>query len=190
MEEKLLGLYKECVEELKTIGIELENNEEIGEIYIKLAARKCKRYGCCKQEEPDKKDFQKIKRKNRNVIIYNKFKKHHIEISKWVMELDKNIIKNTIMHEIIHCFPGCNNHGKNFKKYAKLINENLGYSIKTLGNKKEDFEKSNLVFEEKNEYKYKIICEKCGQVFYRKRLKKDLIKKYRCSKCNGKIILT
>ena len=28
-------------------------------------------------------------------------------------------IKNTIMHEIIHCFPYCNNHGSEFKKYAK-----------------------------------------------------------------------
>ena len=27
------------------------------------------------------------------------------------------------MHEIIHCLPDCNNHGKIFKYYAKIINE-------------------------------------------------------------------
>lgn len=45
------------------------------------------------------------------------------------MQLNKSIIKNTIMHEIIHCMPYCNNHGKEFKKYAKYINKNLGYDI-------------------------------------------------------------
>ena len=30
------------------------------------------------------------------------------EVSKWVLELDDNIIKNTIMHELIHCMPYCN----------------------------------------------------------------------------------
>ncbi len=45
------------------------------------------------------------------------------------MELDEEIIKNTIMHELIHCMPYCNNHGKKFKEYAKYINKNLGYDI-------------------------------------------------------------
>ncbi len=45
------------------------------------------------------------------------------------MQLDKNIIKNTIMHELIHCMPYCNNHGAEFKKYARYINEKLGYNI-------------------------------------------------------------
>ena len=38
------------------------------------------------------------------------------------------IIKNTIIHELIHCLPKCTNHGKEFKKYAKIINEKLGYN--------------------------------------------------------------
>ena len=44
------------------------------------------------------------------VVKYERFNKHHIEISKWVMELENNVIKNTIMHELIHCMPYCNNH--------------------------------------------------------------------------------
>lgn len=191
MEEKLIKLYNECVEELNSIKIDIVNNCNIGSIDIKLAKRNSKRYGCCKQEEPDKKYYHIIKRGRRKIKQYDIFKKHHIEISKWVLDLDENIIKNTIMHEIIHCLPNCNNHGKEFKKYANYINRNLGYNITRLGNKEEDFKKSNLEYKEKtNTYKYKIICNKCGQIIYRQRLKKELIHKYRCGKCGGTLKLT
>ena len=98
------------------------------------------------------------------------------------MNLEEKIIKNTIMHEIIHCFPECNNHGKQFKKYANYINQKLGYNISRLGNKEEDFIKSNIEYKnEKIKYKYKIICKKCGQIFFRQRIKTNFIKKYRCA---------
>lgn len=183
MEEKLQKLYKECVEELKSIDINLDENE-IGKIDINFAKRKNKRYGCCKQEEPDKKTAY---RKN-GVIYYRKYNKHQIEISKWIMDLNDEIIKNTIMHEIIHCFPDCNNHGKQFKVYAKIINQKLGYNISRLGNKEEDYKKSNLEYnQEKTNIKYRIICEKCSFIYYRQRLLKNFEKKYRCGKCMGKL---
>lgn len=186
MEEELEALYKQCVNELNSIGI-LDSN--IGTINIKLSKRNNKRYGCCKQEEPDKstKYYEKIR--NRRYLRYGKFNKHTIEISKWVMQLEKSIIKNTIMHEIIHCFPYCNNHGKEFKKYANIINEKLGYDISRVGNKKEDYEKSNIEYRENINYKYKIICNKCGQTFYRQRINRNLTKKYRCGICEGKLIV-
>ena len=53
-------------------------------------------------------------------------------------------------------------------------------------NKKKDFEKSNIEFNENENYKYKIICKKCGQEFFRQRLNKDFLRKYRCGKCGGK----
>lgn len=105
------------------------------------------------------------------------------------MDLNKYIIKNTIMHELIHCMPYCTNHGKYFKQYAKIINENLGYNIARVGNKEEDFQKSNITYSKKEEYNYKIQCKECGQIYYRKRLIKDFIKKYRCGKCRGKLEL-
>lgn len=93
------------------------------------------------------------------------------------MNLNDDIIKNTIIHELIHCIPNCNNHGADFKKYAKVINQELGYKISRLGNKEEDYKKSNIKFyEEKIKYKYKIICEKCGQIYYRQRLVKNFSK--------------
>ena len=188
MEEKLQRIYKECIKELNSIGIDILK-PEIGEININISKRSTKRYGCCKQEEPDKttKYYQKIGR--RKYIKYGIYKKHSIEISSWVMELDEKIIKNTIMHEIIHCFPYCNNHGSEFKKYAKYINEKLGYDISRVGNKKEDYQKSNIEYKETTKYKYKIICKKCGQTFYRQRLMKNLTRKYRCGKCGGKFVM-
>lgn len=186
MENKLKELYNECVIELKSIGFNL-NEDEIGQINITFSKRKNKRYGCCKQEEPDK---TTAFRKNR-IIHYKKYKKHTIEISKWLMDLNDDIIKNTIMHEIIHCLPECNNHGKMFKYYSKIINDNLGYNITRLGNKEEDYKKSNLEYKDeiKKKYKYKIICGECGLIYYRQRLYKNFTKKYRCGKCKGKLSL-
>ena len=94
-------LYNQCINELKNIGINLTDKNKIGKIEISISNRNNKRYGCCKQEEPDinYKTVTKIGR--RKVIRYERFNKHHIEISKWVMELDDTIIKNTILHELI-----------------------------------------------------------------------------------------
>ena len=78
-------------------------------------------------------------------------------------------------------------HWEQFKKYAKYINEKLGYNISRVGNKKEDYIKSNLDYNEKQQYNYHIKCTNCGQSFYRKRLSSNFIKKYRCAKCKGKL---
>lgn len=187
MNEELIRLYKECIEELSQIGIDIINNNQIGKIDISLAKRKTKRYGCCKQEKPDKESKYIEEIGKRRIVKYSRFLEHYIEISKWVMELDQRIIKNTIMHEIIHCFPGCNNHGENFKHYAKYINEKLGYNISRVGNVKEDYEKSNVEYVQDDIYKYKIICQQCGQSFYRKRIVKDFTRKYRCGLCKGSL---
>lgn len=184
LQNKLNGLYMECVKELKSIGIDV-NQADVGAITVQVSKRNNKRYGCCKQEEPDEryKIVQKIGR--RRVIKYQRFNKHVIEISKWVFDLNDETIKNTIMHEIIHCFPYCNDHGKQFKSYAKYINFKLGYNISRLGNKKQDYENSNVQYEEK-EFKYTIKCIRCGKLFHRNRLARNFFKKYRCQ-CGGKL---
>ena len=183
MEEHLKELYLECLDELERINIDLKDENQVGKIDINIAKRKTKRYGCCKQEEPDKNTAYRIKRK----ICYNKFNVHHIEISKWVMDLNDEIIKNTIIHELIHCLPYCNNHGRVFKSYASLINKKLGYKITRAGNKREDFKKSNIEFNEEDNYKYKISCSKCGYIYYRKRLVRNFLKKYQCGICRGRL---
>lgn len=185
-QEKLNKLYTQCIKELNTLGLNI-SQENIGTIKIQISKRNNKRYGCCKQEDPDEKykTIEKIGR--RKIIKYEKFNKHTIEVSNWVFDLNDEIIKNTIMHEIIHCFPYCNNHGKQFKMYAKYINEKLGYNITRLGNKKQDYENSNVQYQEK-EYKYLIKCTNCGKLFYRNRLAKNFFRKYRCQ-CGGRLKL-
>ena len=186
MQEKLDELFSQCCRELQSIGLDLSSSN-IGKVNIKISKRNNKRYGCCKQEEPDS-NYKVIKKVGRRRCVkYEKFNKHTIEISKWVLSLNDEIIKNTIMHELIHCFPFCNNHGKQFKLYANFINSRLGYDISRLGNKEEDYGKSNLEYEAPK-YKYVIKCSKCGKVFYRNRISKDFFRKYRCV-CKGKLVL-
>ena len=169
-QERLNNLYKECVDELNSININIEKSRKTKtEIEIRINTRSKKRYGCCKKISNDK--FQ-------------------IEVSEWVMDLNEDIIKNTIMHELIHCMPRCNNHGEYFKKYAELINEKLGYNISRTGNKERDFNKSNVEYKEKEiKYNYKIICEKCSQNFLRQRITRGFSRKYRCGKCGGKFTI-
>ena len=186
MEQKLYKLFLECVNELKKIGIDILDKDKYGEIKISISKRNNARYGCCKQEEPYKNYRTVTKIGRRKVVRYEKFKKHNIEISKWVMELEDNIIKNTIMHELIHCIPYCNNHGNEFKKYANIINITYNYNISRVGDKKKDFEKSNIEFKDTKKYNYKIICKNCKQEFYRQRLNKNFTKKYKCAKCGGR----
>lgn len=185
MKEKLDRLFKECIQELEKIGIDI-NNKDIGKIEINISKRNNKRYGACKQEEPDIKSKYIEKIGRRKIVKYWKYNKHIIEISKWVMELDEKIIKNTIMHELIHCMPYCNNHGAEFKRYANYINNKLGYDISRVGNKEEDYKKSNLEYKEEKQLKYKIECQKCGYTFYRQRQNKNFTRKYRCGKCGGR----
>ncbi len=184
MNERLQLLFNDCKNELDSIGIDL-NNKSIGEITISIGKRACKRYGCCKQESPVKSSryVEKIGRKR--YVKYALFEKHNIEISKWVMELNTDIIKNTIMHEIIHCLPNCSNHGNEFKKYANYINYKLGYDISRLGDKKQDLIDSNIPIE-KEKFNYKIECSRCGYNFYRKRINCNFSSKYRCGKCGGR----
>lgn len=185
MEQKLQKLFLECVNELNKIGIDILNEKQYGKIEISISKRNNKRYGCCKQEEPDKNYRIITKMGRRKVVKYERFNKHHIEISKWVMELEDNVIKNTIMHELIHCMPYCNNHGTEFKKYANMINIHYNYDVSRVGDKKKDFEKSNIEYNEIKNYNYKIVCKGCKQEFYRQRLSKNFVRKYRCARCGS-----
>ena len=92
-------------------------------------------------------------------------------------------IKATILHELIHTMPNCFNHQRQFKNMC-----NKYYSLANIKNSKE-FD-NVLIRKARVNYKYKIVCENCGQVLgYRDRLTKvvkhyDL---YRCKACHGKI---
>lgn len=180
---KLEKLFEEVKQELEHIQIPIQ---QAGKIEIAIAKRNCKRYGCCKQSKPDETTKRIQKHKRTIHIEYGIYKEHRIEISKWVLDMEDDIIKNTIAHELIHCLPYCNNHGENFKRYANYINQKLGYTITRVGNKKEDYEKSNIPYAEEDA-KYIIQCNGCKQTYKRNRLVKNFLRKYRCGTCGGKL---
>ena len=70
---KLHELYAECVSELTNIGIDILDESKIGKIDIGFAKRKVKRYGCCKQNEPDNKfedyEFSILEKDLKNYLV-------------------------------------------------------------------------------------------------------------------------
>lgn len=132
---------------------------------IIVNSRPRKRFGCC--------------RKQNNMYI--------IEISKFVLECPLKKISEVIAHEVLHTCEGCYNHGKLWKKYAKLMNEAYGYEISRLTSS----EKMGLgKTEGKNQIRYIIKCKKCGKEYPRQRFTcvMQKINAYRCS-CGGELIL-
>lgn len=43
----------------------------------------------------------------------------------------EKVLKNTLIHEILHTCPGCQNHGRLWKSYADRVNRLYGYEITT-----------------------------------------------------------
>ena len=108
---------------------------------------------------------------------YSMYGMFRISLSKYLLECSEQLIKNVIAHEIIHTVNGCFNHGYNFQYYANLVNYKLGYKIEVRNTNKEF----------NPPHKYKLVCERCGKVYYRDRLNQRYVANnvYRCGKDNG-----
>lgn len=48
-------------------------------------------------------------------------------------------ITTTIFHELLHTLPECNNHGRIWKSYGKLVESLFGFPIRTKVGKNEGF---------------------------------------------------
>lgn len=92
------------------------------------------------------------------------------------------LIEQTILHELLHTCPGCQNHGAQWKAYAASVNQLTGYSINRTIKIKMQKQK------ESPEKPYCLICENCGQKIARQKCTKVIINPelYRC-KCGGKL---
>ncbi len=75
-------------------------------------------------------------------------------------------LSNTIAHEIIHLFPNCFNHGREFKKWSQYVNNEYGLNVQNTGNEEEHEMFMNTEFEK---LPYLMICPCCGEKFYRAR---------------------
>lgn len=106
---------------------------------------------------------------------------YKVELSKYLLGCSEQLIKDTLLHEIIHTFPRCFNHSYNFKHFARIISEEFNANVQVKSNSKEFAEQRPV-----QTYKYKITCLGCGATFYRKRLPKN-IENYTHSSCGGKL---
>ena len=99
--------------------------------------------------------------------------------------VDEQIAKNTIIHELLHTVPGCFTHKSKWKIYSEYINRKLpNYCVKRA------MKGDELGIEIKRKepiYRYTLVCTNCGvEIKYQKKTKviRDY-KKYRCGKCGG-----
>lgn len=106
-----------------------------------------------------------------------------IQVSQSILG-DSQLLRATLVHELLHTCYGCQNHGKRWKAYAQTAGEALGLSItRTV---KAEGEAQPL---RREEMKYFLRCEQCGAVIGRYRMCK-LVKypwRYRCAACGGKL---
>jgi len=128
------------------------------------------------------KDFTSVRK-----LGYYHISENTIYLNEYLVD-DEQELLNTIAHELIHS-AGVHNHGKEFKKYAELVNGlNLGYRVST------HYEGKDLtkIFKQKQkEYrasrpKYEVYCTECDSARVYNFKHHDL-SKYRCKKCKGKL---
>ena len=138
--------YRHCIEMMDEINMDYGNITGIS-----VNNRIKRRWGQCKHV------FAGIgadgKRK------YN----HSIDISSILLDDNTPVeaLRNTIIHEILHTCPGCNNHGVGWKRRADQVNKKFGYNIKSRSSA-EDKMVPDSVMEEYKKPKYILRCKKCG----------------------------
>ena len=154
---ELDGLMARLRRELISIGIPVSNRLE-PEVRINTRARR--RLGCC----------------------YYQSGRYWIEVSQAVLE-DEDLLKQTLVHELLHTCPKCRDHGPKWKAYAQTVNEKLGYRIERTV--KTETPAGSLRHEE---IKYILECQSCGAQIKRMRMSKAVKSpwRYRCP-CGGKL---
>lgn len=154
-EIRLLKVVEECKAELDKLNIEYASN-----ITFKVNKRFKRCFGNCKRISKDK---------------------YVIEVSDVLLQpcMPTKELKNTIIHELLHTVKGGMCHTGTWKQCANRVNNAYDYDIQRCGS----FEK--LGIENTKEYKYKFVCDGCGQVIYRMKKSKFVTDthRYRCSRC-------
>lgn len=121
--------------------------------------------------------------------MYGKYYAFIVEINgKMLANESEDFLKNVICHELIHSACLGDGHKKRWAKYANLMNQrNTNYHIERC------YHRSDVThsYRAKSEYKYKIVCSKCGKTYYYKRKGKAVsrIKNgycgYSCGRCGS-----
>lgn len=93
------------------------------------------------------------------------------------------ILKEILIHEIIHTCPRCFIHGKTFHKYVKIMEDTYGYNLWEM---KDD----DSIYHSEKPIVQKYICPKCGSVFYLRNEKEKILMQqenmyYKCIFCHS-----
>jgi len=143
----LQKVFQNCITMMDEIGIDYGKITE-----IKVNTRATRRWGqCC---------HNPTGRYENGYPVYT----NSINIS--AILLDERVpieaLQNTIIHEILHTCPGCQNHGPNWKRRADKVKRELGYNIKRCDSNA-DKGVSNSVVAEYHKPKYIVKCTGCGR---------------------------
>ena len=105
-----------------------------------------------------------------------------INISEFLLEdsVPDNATLSVMVHEILHSCPDCNNHGRIWKKYAKMCDNAYSLhcssyktSFEELGIEPPEWRKEerDRILASISNYKWKVVCSNCGRKLgYYKRL--------------------
>lgn len=160
---ELNRMLREVIREAQEAGIPVPRNID-PEIYIN--GRPKKRFGCCKR-------------------IEGRFR---LEVSRFILACEPARVRNVIAHEVLHTCRGCDNHGKIWKSYAKVMNDRYGYRIKTTSS----FAEMGLPepAPQERRIRYVMRCTGCGREYPRERFTcvMQKINAYRC-RCGGKLVV-
>lgn len=157
VQEELDGLMARLHHKLKDLGIPVSKKLLPG---VKVNTRAKRRLGCC----------------------YYQSGRYWIEVSESLLDND-GLLRQTLIHELLHTCPGCRNHGERWKSYARVVKEKLGYEIERTV--KTESASGPLRHEE---VKYILECQSCGAQIKRMRMSKAVKSpwRYRCH-CGGKL---
>ena len=90
-------------------------------------------------------------------------------------------IMSVVLHEYLHTVRGCFNHGKLWKYYASIIRNRFGVDIT-----REASYNDCGIDEEYADFKYKVVCNTCGEISYYKRAGSIVNgRQCICTKCHG-----
>lgn len=149
-------MMADLASQLKTLGIPLSPQVNP---QVQINTRAKRRLGCC------------IRREGRFTI----------QVSVRLLE-NRELLRTTLIHELLHTCYGCQNHGKRWKSYAARAGEALGCPIQRtvqIEGEGEDRLREDPV-------KYLLVCETCGRQFPRRRMSQVVKnpRRYRCP-CGG-----
>ncbi len=156
-QQELDGLMKSIWDDLQGLGIPVSENI-VSNVLVNTRAKR--RLGCSILREG----------------VYT------IEVSSRILDRPE-LLRQTLIHELLHTCRGCRDHGTRWKAYAQRVNDAWGLSIERTVKAQEALAPLR---EEK--VRYILECTVCGAKYPRSRMSKavKLPQRYQC-RCGGKL---